>query len=76
MPKDDENGARAPGAGEAIRQVRQILSMRHTAGILALGAVTYASFIALRGLQIVPILVNRYQCSLVQSGNVALVMSE
>ncbi len=44
-------------------------------GIVALGAVTYASFITLRGLWLGPLLIERYGFSLLQSGNVALAVS-
>ena len=42
---------------------------------MALGAVTYASFITLRGLWLGPLLIERYGFSLLQSGNVALAVS-
>ncbi|MEO7233676.1 MAG: MFS transporter, partial [Polaromonas sp.] len=44
-------------------------------GIVLLAAVGYASFISLRGLWLGPLLMQRHGFSLVQSGNVALVMS-
>jgi predicted MFS family arabinose efflux permease len=47
----------------------------HTWGILVLGLVTYASFLALRGLWLGPLLIERHGFSLVQSGNVALLVS-
>ena len=49
--------------------------MPHTWGILLLGLVTYAGFLALRGLWLGPLLIERHGFSLVQSGNVALLMS-
>ena len=42
---------------------------------MLLGLVTYASFLALRGLWLGPLLIERHGYSLVQSGNVALVVS-
>ena len=42
---------------------------------MALSAVTYASFITLRGLWLGPLLVERFQFSLIASGHVALVVS-
>ena len=42
---------------------------------MALAAVTYASFITLRGLWLGPLLIERYGFSLLQSGNVALAVS-
>ncbi len=67
--------ARRETIGEAFRRLGPILTERHTLGIVALGATTYASFIAVRGLWAVPLLVDRHQFSLVASGNVMLVVS-
>ena len=64
-----------PSLWQAIAQFGQLLRLPQTAGILALSAVTYASFIALRGLWLGPLLVQRFHFSLIQSGNVALVVS-
>ncbi len=47
----------------------------HTLGIVLLAGVGYASFISLRGLWLGPLLMQRHGFSLVESGNVALVMS-
>jgi predicted MFS family arabinose efflux permease len=60
---------------EAIRQFGALLAMPHTPGIVLLGAVTYAAFISLRGLWLGPLMMERHGYSLVQSGNVALVVS-
>jgi len=62
-------------AGAALRQFGALFSVPHTWGILALGAVTYAAFISLRGLWLGPLLIERHGFSLVESGNVALVVS-
>lgn len=59
----------------ALRDAAALLAMPHTLGIVALAAVTYASFIALRGLWLGPLLVERYGFTLLQSGNVALAVS-
>jgi predicted MFS family arabinose efflux permease len=61
--------------GEALRQFGALFAMRHTLGIMVLGAVTYAAFISLRGLWLGPLLIQRHGFSLVQSGNVALIVS-
>jgi MFS family permease len=61
--------------GEALRGFAALLALPHTWGIIALGSVTYASFMSLRGLWLGPLLVDRYGYSLVQSGNVALLVS-
>ncbi len=60
---------------QALRRFGSLFGQPHTLGIVALGAVTYASFITLRGLWLGPLLTERYGLSLVQSGNVALAVS-
>jgi len=59
----------------ALRQFGALFALPHTLGIMVLGAVTYAAFISLRGLWLGPLLIERHGYSLVQSGNVALVVS-
>jgi len=59
----------------AVRGFAALFLVRHTWGIMALGAVTYASFITLRGLWLGPLLIERHGFSLVNSGNVALAVS-
>lgn len=59
----------------ALRDAAALLAMPHTLGIVALAAVTYASFIALRGLWLGPLLIERYGFTLLQGGNVALAVS-
>jgi MFS family permease len=59
----------------ALRGLGALLLLPHTLGIMALGAVTYAAFMALRGLWLGPLLIGRYGYTLVQSGNVALLVS-
>lgn len=61
--------------GTAVRRYGALFLLPHTLGILLLGMVAYASFLALRGLWIGPLLIGRHGFSLVQSGNVALAMS-
>ena len=60
---------------QAVGQFGALFKLPHTLGILMLGAVGYASFISLRGLWLGPMLMQRHGFSLVQSGNVALLMS-
>lgn len=60
---------------QALRRFGSLFGQPHTLGIVALGAVTYASFITLRGLWLGPLLIERYGFSLVQGGNVALAVS-
>ena len=59
----------------ATRGFGALLAVPHTLGIVALGAVTYAAFMTLRGLWLGPLLIDRYGYSLVQSGNIALLVS-
>lgn len=59
----------------AIRSYGALFSLPHTLGILALAAVTYAAFISLRGLWLGPLLIQRHGFTLVESGNVAVVVS-
>lgn len=60
---------------DAVRGMARLMALPHTLGIMALGAVTYAAFMALRGLWLGPLLVERYGYTLVESGNVALLVS-
>ena len=60
---------------EAIGKFGALFMLPHTLGIVLLAGVGYASFISLRGLWLGPMLMERHGFSLVQSGNVALVMS-
>ncbi len=64
-----------PSVLSALRQFGALFAMPHTLGIVVLGAVTYAAFISLRGLWLGPMLIERHGYSLVQSGNVALMVS-
>jgi predicted MFS family arabinose efflux permease len=69
---------RRPGEENVLAAARKfgaLFAMPQTLGIVALGAVTYASFITLRGLWLGPLLIDRYGFSLLQSGNVALAVS-
>ncbi|TFZ01521.1 MFS transporter [Ramlibacter rhizophilus] len=61
--------------GTALRGYGELFRLPHTWGIVALGLVTYASFMALRGLWLGPLLVDRHGFSLVASGHVALAVS-
>lgn len=65
---------RAP-VGAALREAAALFALPHTWGIVALASVNYASFIALRGLWLGPMLIERYGFSLLQAGNVALAVS-
>jgi predicted MFS family arabinose efflux permease len=71
----------APPAGQrsgvlaALRGYGELFSYAHTWGIVVLALFTYAAFLALRGLWLGPLLVDRHGLSLVQAGNVALAVS-
>jgi predicted MFS family arabinose efflux permease len=68
-------GVQSPGVLQALRGYGELFALRHTWGIVALATFTYAAFLALRGLWLGPLLVDRYQFSLVQAGHVALLVS-
>jgi predicted MFS family arabinose efflux permease len=68
-------GAKAETLGTAFKQATLLFKAPQTAGILVLGAITYSSMLALRGLWIVPLFVQRHHFTLVQAGNVVLVLS-
>ncbi|RZI74464.1 MAG: MFS transporter [Variovorax sp.] len=59
----------------ALRSYGALFGLQHTLGIVALACVTYAAFITLRGLWLGPLLIERHGFSLVQSGNVAVIVS-
>jgi predicted MFS family arabinose efflux permease len=61
--------------GQALRGFGALFLLPQTWGILALALVSYASFLTLRGLWLGPLLMHRHGMSLVQTGNVALVVS-
>ncbi|MBC5765758.1 MFS transporter [Ramlibacter albus] len=59
----------------ALRGYGEIFTLRHTLGIFALAFTTYSSFMALRGLWLGPMLIERHGFSLVAAGNVAIGIS-
>ncbi len=60
---------------QAAGRFGSLLKVPHTWGILILGMTCYAAFLTLRGLWLGPLLMGRYGFSLIDSGNVALVLS-
>ncbi|KGG90780.1 MFS transporter [Comamonas thiooxydans] len=64
-----------PGFMQALQGFGSLLLLPHTWGIVLLGMVSYASFLTVRGLWLSPMLMDRYQFSLVTTGNVALACS-
>ncbi len=59
----------------ALRGYGELFRLPHTIGIFALALTTYSSFMALRGLWLGPMLIERHGFSLVQAGNVAIAIS-
>jgi predicted MFS family arabinose efflux permease len=59
----------------ALRGYGELFRLPHTLGIIALALFSYAAFMALRGLWLTPLLIDRYGFSLVQTGNVAVALS-
>ncbi|MCD2511545.1 MFS transporter [Acidovorax sp. D4N7] len=59
----------------ATREFGALLAQPHSWGILAMGLVTYASFLTLRGLWLGPLLMERHGWTLVASGHLALTVS-
>lgn len=59
----------------ATREFGALVTQPYSWGILALGLVTYASFLTLRGLWLGPLLMERQGWSLVASGHLALMVS-
>ena len=74
-PAIDQIGKPQESLREAFGKFGALFLLPHTFGIVLLAGVGYASFISLRGLWLGPLLMQRHDFSLVQSGNVALVMS-
>ncbi|MEJ7929087.1 MFS transporter [Ramlibacter sp. AN1015] len=68
-------GRTRPGVLAALRGYGALFTLAHTWGIVALALVTYAAFLALRGLWLGPLLVDRHGFGLVASGHVALAVS-
>ena len=60
---------------QAAGRFGALFKVPHTWGILILGMCCYAAFLSLRGLWLGPLLMGRYGFSLVETGNVALVLS-
>jgi predicted MFS family arabinose efflux permease len=60
---------------QAMREMAPLLRMPHTLGLLCFALVSYAAFITLRGLWLGPLLQQRHGLSLIDAGNVALVMT-
>ena len=60
---------------EAVVRFAALFTLPHTWGIVVLGFVTYASLLALRGLWMGPMLIERHGFSLVESGHVAMALS-
>lgn len=66
---------RTLNVGAALRGYGELFRLPHTIGIFALALTTYSSFMALRGLWLGPMLIERHGFTLVQAGNVAIAIS-
>lgn len=64
-----------PSLGRAVRELLPLFAMPHTLGLLCFACVSYAAFITLRGLWLGPMLHDRHGLSLINAGNVAVVMT-
>ncbi|MEM7695833.1 MAG: MFS transporter [Pseudomonadota bacterium] len=58
-----------------VRGLGTVLAQPHTAGICCLAAVSYAAFLALRGLWIGPLLIERHGFSVIEVGHAAFAIS-
>jgi predicted MFS family arabinose efflux permease len=74
-PRPARPDAKPEPLANAFKQAVLLFREPQTAGILVLGAITYSSLLALRGLWIVPLFVQHHDFTLVQAGNVVLVLS-
>ena len=61
--------------GQAVRAFGQLFRLPHTLGIILFSLVTYASFVALRGLWLGPLMMQRYGWGLVAAGHLAMLIS-
>ncbi|MBE7418702.1 MAG: MFS transporter [Ideonella sp.] len=75
VPPQTAGAARRETLGQALRGFGALFLLPYTWGIVLLSAVNYASFMALRGLWLGPLLVERHGLSLLASGNVVLLLS-
>lgn len=64
-----------PQLKQAFGGLLELFRLPHTAGLVLYAAVAYAGFITLRGLWLGPVLIERHGLTLVQSGNVALLVT-
>jgi predicted MFS family arabinose efflux permease len=74
--EDAEPGTHQPlRVMAALRGYGELFRLPHTLGIIGLALFSYAAFMALRGLWLTPLLIERYGFSLVATGNVAIAIS-
>ena len=59
----------------ALRGYGELFRLPHTLGIIGLALFSYAAFMALRGLWLTPLLIERHGFTLVETGNVAIGIS-
>jgi len=74
-PPETTTPGRRESLGEALRGFARLFRLPHTAGIIVFSLVPYAAFVAMRGLWMGPLMMQRHDWSLVASGNLAMAVS-
>ena len=74
-PASTVPGAPHESFAQAMRGFGALFLIPHTWGIVVMATVNYAAFLALRGLWLGPLLIDRHGLTLVASGHVALLVS-
>lgn len=78
LVRDDghgEHGHQPLDVMAALRGYGELFRLPHTLGIVGLALFSYAAFMALRGLWLAPLLIERHGFTLVGAGNVAVAIS-
>jgi predicted MFS family arabinose efflux permease len=77
MVRDEPSGTTQQGLDVlgALRGYGELFRLRHTIGIVGLALFSYAAFMALRGLWLTPLLIERHGFTLLETGNVAIAIS-
>jgi predicted MFS family arabinose efflux permease len=77
LVQDESTGAKQQELDvlAALRGYGELFRLRHTIGIVGLALFSYAAFMALRGLWLTPLLIERHGFTLLQTGNVAIAIS-
>jgi len=75
LVRDETHAPQSLDVRAALRGYGELFRLPHTWGIVGLALFSYAAFMALRGLWLTPLLIDRYGFTLVQTGNVAIAIS-